>query len=385
MRQKTYKPYIVVAYMSLFSLGLLDTARGPFFPGLTEDLGLTDFRASLFFVATSLCSFLTGQLVPLFVDRFKLINVVRLGLFVMGFGYFLIGLSTNLTQMLIYSSIFGLGFGLINIVQNLLILEGSSLTVRRQLYSGLHSFYALASLVGPFIISILVLLGVSWREGFMILSAVTLASLISTFFAKDQSSQVEAPKKSKISKKLYAEFLIVSAMLSFYMIAEISISTRLVLFLTRSYEVSVATGSVALGLFFLFLFSGRVLFAFKSFSLSNQKVMTISLWLSFLFYGAGVIIHPVFVVLSGLTMAPMFGVVMEYITDEYKDKATQALSVALAFSGLFIVAMHLLIGYLSDMIGIAKAMYVGPIFLLLSFAFLLIHQRVSSSRKMSNP
>ena len=46
--EKNNWSYIIIAYASLFVLGLLDNARGPYFPDILEDLELTDSQSGLF-------------------------------------------------------------------------------------------------------------------------------------------------------------------------------------------------------------------------------------------------------------------------------------------------------------------------------------------------
>ena len=58
--RRPYWPAIILAYLSLMSLGFLDNTRGPFFPDLIESLSLSDFLSALFFVTTSVAAVISG-------------------------------------------------------------------------------------------------------------------------------------------------------------------------------------------------------------------------------------------------------------------------------------------------------------------------------------
>ena len=63
-------------------------------------------------------------------------------------------------------------------------------------------------------------------------------------------------------------------------------------------------------------------------------------------------------------MAPVFGIGVEYMATQFGKDTDRVISMVLAFSGLFIVAIHWTVGVLSDMFGIGNAMYAGPFMIL---------------------
>ena len=83
----TYWPIIISAYLTLFALGLLDNARGPYFPDIIRDLNLNDTQASLFFATVSTVAFFSGRVVPQLVNKLGLMNVIRIGVVLMGAGF----------------------------------------------------------------------------------------------------------------------------------------------------------------------------------------------------------------------------------------------------------------------------------------------------------
>lgn len=361
-------PIIFVAYLTLFTLGLLDNTRGPYFPDITLDLGLSDTKASLFFVVASSMAFFSGRVVPALAQKIGVVNVLRLGQILMGVGFGLIAFSNSLSILILTCAIFGYGFGLINVVQNLLILHGSSGALRRRLLSGLHGMYAFAALISPLLVAYLFQFNISWREAFVGFALFVVVCFVSTFFVESQSIKLE--KNHSGGRLKMRSYLLVAAILSFYVISEVILVTRISLYVRRVFHYSPEQASILLALFFLCLLAGRFLFLFIPFKAKNLKIIEISLVSSMIVFILGLYIHPWLLALCGLTMAPVFALSVDLIADIFTEQSAEAISSSLALSCVFIVSMHFIVGLLSDWYGIQLAMNLGVFSLLISW-FLL--------------
>lgn len=369
---KTDWTRVFVAYVSLFVLGFLDSVRGPFFPDITNDLNLTDSVASLFFVVASTMTIFSGRITPWLVERTSLSFCLKLAQLLIGIGCLGFSVSFALSTLLISAVVFGLGFGFINVGQNLLILEGAALHRRRQLFSGLHSVYALASLCAPIAVGVLVATGFDWRESFRLFTALCAMGFFACFAVRSKpQKQVAVQDHSGLGVKKAWIYLPVAIQMSFYLAAELSISTRLVLFLRRDANVDAALAPQYLAGFFALLLLGRLVFTFLPFrNHSNRKIMMSSLLASALVYILGLHYSPYWLILCGLTMAPMIGASLEYMADIFPGHSDKAIAWVLASSGFFIISMHYAIGLLTEYYGIGKALNLGPAMLIVS-AFLL--------------
>jgi MFS family permease len=160
-------PYLIMGYSALLCLGFLDNSRASVFENMTVALGLSDERASLFFVIPSLCAFVSSLLIERFIGRLGSVFILRLGLSAMGLAFVLFGLSKDFDFILLEATLFGVGFGLVSVAQNVAVSEASdSAALQRSLFSGLHSMYALASLMSPILAGFLFALSLSWSEIF---------------------------------------------------------------------------------------------------------------------------------------------------------------------------------------------------------------------------
>jgi MFS transporter, FHS family, glucose/mannose:H+ symporter len=369
LRSAVYIPYVIFAYLSLFTLGLLDNARGPYFPDIASALSLGDSSASFLFVTTSFVSFLMGRWVPLFLNRMSVLNLMRIGHLSMAIGMFSLSWITSFFTMILSAAVFGIGFGIVNVAQNILILDGATPAAKRQLLSGLHSFYALASLFAPLLISMMVGEGIDWRRGLLFFSAVPLLALLYSLFCENQphTSGVES---AALPEKFKKDVLAFALGLGLYVAAEVLVCTRMVLFLNREYGFETQASALYLTLFFVLMLVGRATFTFVKFkNVSNRDIIRYSLILSTIFYGLGMS-SPWFLVLTGLFMGPIFGVSIDYSSQIFSYATSRALSRVLSLQALIVVSMHFFIGFITEQFGIKNAMLLGLVFL--GFSFLIV-------------
>ncbi len=384
MSQKDWSvhwPMVILAYLTLFCLGLLDNARGPFFQDIIVDLKLSDTQASFFFAVTSSMGFIMGRLVPRYVVRWGVVPVVRLGQLFMGCGFASLALANSLSTLIATAGLFGVGFGILNVAQNLLLLEGATGSIRRRLFSGLHGMYAASSLISPLVAAFLFRQGVGWRTAFVGFAAVTLVSFIYSLLVRPPAgAEPLAPlgtttPNSHDSKESYGA---IAGVLSFYVLAELVVSTRISLYLRREFNYSPDDASIVLALFFALLLLGRLVLLFVPLRQGSLKIIEWSLMASIVAYGLGLWVHPTLFALCGLTMSPIFALVLDLIAELYPKTSVKAISHCVAVSCLYIVSMHFIMGLLTDWIGIHWAMYFGGAALIVS---LVLVYRVRAQHK----
>ena len=366
VKSKIYFPYIVCGYASLFALGLLDNARGPYYADFAADLKLPDSKASFLFVMTSLMAFFMGLIANWFIRKWNLLNLIRVGHLCMTGGFLCLAVMTNFLTLVLATTLFGTGFGLINVGENILIVDGTPVELRRKYISGLHSFYAMASILSPLVISIFIQNGLTWRHGFAWFSIAPLFSFALTFFAKIQKSAVVEEHHSQL--KISWKIMLAGAALGFYVLAEILITSRLVVYLRRYDGMAPDLAAQVLALFFILVLAGRILVTFIDLrQFSSRKIMLICLGFSFLMNSLGLFWSPYWLVLCGLCMAPMFGIGVSYIAEIFPQDPSRAIANALSVNAIMIVIMHFTVGFVTQSSGIRTAMLAGPVFLLLAF------------------
>jgi FHS family glucose/mannose:H+ symporter-like MFS transporter len=374
---------IFLSYISLFALAILDNMRGPFYPDILKELAVGSASGSLFFAVVSFLAVVGSWLSDGFLKKKSSVWLLCASSAGLGVGYFFIALSPSLSVVLAACAFFGFSLGVLNVAQNVLANEAAPPRYRRQIFSGLHAMYGLASLLAPLLASALRDWGADWRQAFVLLSlfpigvalyglrllSVSRAGLVAGAVSAAQANApaertsastgaVSAPPAlPAFTRQDKLMCVVFSLLMGFYLCAEISVSSRLVLWLRESQGFSPDAADLRLAAFFLCLLSGRLFFSFVRIPfLQNWGLLTLSSLVGSVLFCLGLYFNPWLVVLSGLAMAPFYPVAMDQVANHFKDKTAQAMSVVIAAGSLSVVAMHVLVGWVAEHLGLTLAL-----------------------------
>jgi MFS transporter, FHS family, glucose/mannose:H+ symporter len=374
---------LIVAYLSMFVLGLADNIRGPLFPEIIRAFDLSGMRSSYFYASTSFAAFCASVASYSILRKKSLFFLLNSSLLMMAIGMSLIGMAVVFPILILGSIILGLSLGGLAVSQNLLVSENISLESHSKALSGLHSIYGVASLLAPLLAAQATLAFSSWRSAFFVVSLVCMILFVS--FLLFASRKSIAPLKStdlnrvEPSIKSKAPFwgkVTISGLFAFYVVAEILIATRLALYMRDYFAMNLEQSSLYVTYFFIFLFSGRLLFAFARIPGSVKLQMNMSLGISLVLLLLGLYQHPFFLTLVGLAMAPYYPLSITYISQKTGANERQYLTIALSFQSLAVVGMHLGAGYLTDSAGgVKQAFTIGIAALFISLVCLNGHPK----------
>lgn len=366
---------IGLSYLSLLLLGWLDNGRSPFFPDIIHDLKLNAIQGSLFFAVTSLVAYLTGFFNDRILRKMSSLEILQWSSVVMGVGYVLISIAPNFPLLLCGSAVFGLGYGVLTFIQNVIIQEWAPPAWRRRIFVGLHSMFGMAALLAPLSASAFIDFGWNWRHAFFFLSTlpVILAFASWKWFrppaAKDHTRDVIVTASDLSRLALWGAALSVA----FHMFGEIGIETRLVLLLRSVYGESPERANMYLAIFFVLYLTARLVFALLDFRhLSNKWVMMTSASASAVILTLSLATHhPHWMIFSGFSMAPFYPVGMNFLAESFGPRhAARALSFGIALCSLTTVILHFTLGVLTDFLGLEQALWLAPAGLLLCVVFL---------------
>lgn len=368
LTQSLYFP-VVVACLSLFALGWMDNARSPFFPLFLEATGETSAKGSLFFALASFVAILSSASAGQILSRFGLKKLLLLGGGCMAASPWGLALFPTLKGALITALLFGLSLGWVAVGQNILISLVENKSLRRRLFSLLHCFYALAALTAP--LSILeVKKHVPWNFLLLGVTALCLPFLFLTFFLKEDTSAASEQKKIKAPPLTDPWVLLWVMFLSFYIASELILSTRMVVFI-EGLGASFEEASHHLFLFFVCMFLTRISFFIFEFSMSALNILRGCLCAALILIFLGYTQSTYFFALLGGTIGPVFPLVMDEMSKMWSERFDVLVARVITLSSLFVVTAHMFVGRLTDVYGIAIAMYSVPIliFLALTIAF----------------
>lgn len=373
--------FLVVAYLSMFVLGLADNIRGPLFPEIISSFQLSGVSSSFFYASTSFAAFVASYFSYSFLRRRSLMFLLNLSLFLMALALFIIGFAQVFPLLLVGAVFLGFSIGGLGVSQNLMVSENISLHIRAKALAGLHSIYGMASLLAPLMAAQTTLIFSTWRAAFFVSSAICFALFLVFAFYRSKNSGEQHLSSAKITESgttTVAPFwgkVTVSGLFAFYVVAEILVSTRLALYMRENFAMNLEQSSLYVTYFFVFLFLGRLIFAFARIPGAIKLQMNLSLFVSLVCLLLGLKFHPFFLVIAGFTMAPYYPLSVAYISQNTGHNERHYLTLAMSIQSLSVVGMHLAAGYLTDSGGVKQAFSIGVGALIISLICLNFHPK----------
>lgn len=371
---------VSVAYFSLFTYGFIDNARGPVFPDLLKEFALTDSVGALFFFVASASALINNVFLSDWMERIGAYRVTQVYSLAQIAGLAVIGFGPSYIWTLIGAAITGLGFGGLGISVNILVAEGAPAHTRRQMLSGLHSTYGVSSLLAPIVVTLLYQWHLSWRAtlasfalGPALVVGLTLLRPRVDDGAQSLSNRDDTTRERGLRPRAIAVFY--GLLCTFYVVAELSIGTRLALLVRREHGFSIEDANALVSGYFVGLFVGRLIFAMVRLPLGNRAVLALSATAGFITYALGLSVHPAFLALAGLAFSVFYPCVIALINDEQGPWAGFVTTWCITLQAVGILSMHFLLGRLADSFGLGRALWLGPISLLFVLVCLLLKPR----------
>ncbi|GAB4012467.1 MAG: hypothetical protein Fur0010_08370 [Bdellovibrio sp.] len=378
--------YIFLAYLALFSLGLIDNTRGAFYPEYLRDLGLTPSEGSQIFSVVALSGFVINFTTRYWLPRVGIVNAVVYSLFFMALGTLTVSVLPYFRDHLMLvltlsSSLLGLGIGGSTISMNLLVAKGTPPVHLSRAFAGLHSTYGVSSLIAPLIFNLLFLRLGQWNLCYFAL--IPLPLILGIYFLLKKPEEIkDAPKKSLEAPIPFFMRIPFGLMLATYVMAEVLVSTRLVYLLNEHFKFSLESSNNYLALFFLGLAGGRLLFSFVKVPGSQLSHLITSHLLTFVAYFLGEL-HPGFYALCGFTMSWYFPTTMAWLQNKFHTGIEFMTASMLTTSGFLILGMHDLFGRIAEMTNLKSAFMMAPIASVISF-FLLIYLEIQTRNRQTS-
>lgn len=365
-RGADWVPVVLAAWMSLFALGLVDNARGPIFPELISQFGLSDTRASLFFLASSGA----GSLHNLFMHRFlshaapgRLVVGYTL---LMGLGALGIALAPTYELALLGGAFLGMGFGGLGVAQNSAV-QAVPKRIRSQAQGMLHGMYGFSSLLAPLAMASG---GVQWRGTYMLLAAIPLVVSFGLLFRwsrlghyhpdDDESDVVLAAENTSQSGWLFA--LLVGCLV----VAEISVSSRLVLLARREWGLGFEEASAWLAWYFVAMTIARFGLGFLKLPAATGRVLLAVIGLALPMGAVGLFGLPGFadgasprlaaLCLFGFLIALGYPLAMVRVRELYGREAQKVTTLCILVQSISGVSMNLALGWIADETSLLRAL-----------------------------
>lgn len=371
---KTSWPLIFISYASLFVFGICDNIRGPLFSQILKDFHLLDSKGSLIFALSSFFGFISSYFARYlftFFNKKIILQGASLLLTVTLWGF---AFSKGFSFFLFFCAMFGFSAGALGILPNILVSRGSSSEKKQQLLSGLHAMYGIASLLAPLLVAGIHFFTNNWRITFLIVSFFPLMLFLYSLHKSHLPHHASPTKEKNPVRKKRNLFLkpqlFLAFMVSFTVAAEVMLSSRLALYMQRIWQFDLKSSSLYVTYFFTFLLIGRLLFSAIKFKRAPLFLLSSSIVVTIFFIIMGLFIHPFFLTISALGLAPFYPMAITFISSEFPESLDSALSYMMTTDSIMLVSMHLLTGRLTESFGIHRAIFSSILFLFISFLFI---------------
>ncbi|MBT3584024.1 MAG: MFS transporter [Halobacteriovoraceae bacterium] len=376
------KTFLVLAYSTLFSFGLIDNARGPAYPEILASFDLSPNQGAPVFWLATLAGLVVNLASKWWLARWGAVFSTKLSLLFMAVGIFLMGHSVNLGSPVFWlylgSVIFGMGSSFSGVSMNILVSEGTTHEVRGRAFAGLHSTYGIASLCSPLLLAYFLKHIPYWNKFFMLLSIVPIIIFGLSFFLskKELFPREKGTLKPpiKLNKRMLYGFLF-----GFYVASEIAISSRLPLYFENIVGWSPSTAKQGLSLFFLSLTLGRISFTFIKTGEKRIYFLLGSLLGTIVLFFIGYYYWPWALALTGLSMSMFFPVGMDWLAQRFERGREFMMASVLTYIALSLIFMHVVFGWINANLGAREAILIVPVLSLISLVLLLSLKKARES------
>lgn len=379
---------LTFACLSMFVLGISDNIRGPLFPELLSAFSLNNSIGSYSFALASFAA-LCGNASAAYILRWIHIDkLLAWAVVLMMVGVFAMGSSPEFSWFLLGCFLFGFGMGSTGVAQNLLIAENVKPPMQTKALSTLHGLYGLSSLLAPLLASRApgwmsrsqLSNQPGWQSAFFVCGFLALTVLVLILVIRPDGVFVHHDGQSEAAKlpRSYKTMLWFAGFFATYVASEILVSSRLALYMRSYFGLSFEQSSNYVTYFFICLLAGRLLFALKSFKFELRHQLNASLAVSIFFLTLGIWLHPVFLVLTGLSMAPFYPLAIVYIAEKAGIQKRRFITFAMGIQSVCVILMHIGVGYMTDLLGLSFAFGAGIVLLIVALLCLNFHPEVHS-------
>lgn len=341
---------------------------------IKNDFALSDTRYSLMFTLGSIAYLAFNYVGGSLCDKLGQKKLFLIGLIGAALGNLVLSIAPNFTVFTIGFVIMQLFIGMMSIAANTIIpllwITGQAIIMNLT-----HFAYGAGLSITQKVSGVFLNNGICWRNVYLIGVVISLIVFIVFIFIKLPENKVSREEnkvslKEILDKKVSWYFIFA---MGFYIMAEQSTGRWLPGFIETSYS-NLNESQIAsyISLFFILLTIGRLVGGFIADKLGEIKTVIIfsllggTLFILGLFLG----INGLYIIsLSGLFFSIIFPTLVIIIGNTFKIGTAYTTGVIISFAGIVNTSMNLALGFLSDLLGIQKAIFLVPIAILMTFFF----------------
>lgn len=353
----TQRTTLITSFLIFIAIGMASAVFGPALSTLADRVG-TDLATVGVLVTTSYLGTMLGQAIagPL-NDRLGQRPVLLVGILLAVVGTLVIVLTRSLGVMIIGSSIFGLGFGALDVSTNLLIAQrfaDHSVSVLNLL----HVFFGVGAVIGPAVASLALNTTDSALPAFWI-SLVVFVLPVPLVLRLPRGPQEAAETHHNVAPEMPFSYRVpllwlLGAILLLYVGVEAGLGSWITAYVDRSTSLGETSGAQLTSVYWAALTVGRVLGAmyggrFAPFMVLRVSLIGMAVGGVILALGTGSVALTILAVLiMGVWSGPPFPTVIAITTAAFKRHPGKATSIVVTLASLGAATMPWITGVLLD-------------------------------------
>ena len=347
-----FSALLSIIYISFISLGLPDSLLGSAWPMMSDELSAPLSYMGIVSVIISLGTVISS----LFTDRLTrrlgtgLVTAISVAMTAIGLlGFYL---SQSFAFICVFAVPYGLGAGAVDAaLNNYVALHYSSRHM-----SWLHCFWGVGASVGPYVMGAAIGLGMGWRGGFGIISALQIALSAALFISLplwklNKSDEAEPKKANQASIGIIGALRlsgVKAILLAFFCYCSLEATAGLWAssYLVEHKGVSAETAAILASMFYLGITLGRFICGFIADRVGDKRMIRLGCFVIIL--GITLIAIPVKssypaiagLIITGLGAAPIYPSLIHATPDNFGKENSQAIigiQMASAYVGILIV------------------------------------------------
>jgi len=363
----------LLTYMMFFVFAMTSDAVGVIIPELIETYGLNLTQASAFHYVPMLFIALSALFLGYLADKWGRKSTIIIGLLIFALACFLFAAGSSFLYFLALLALVGIAVGLFK--TGALALIGDISTSNKEHTATMNTvegFFGVGAMVGPAIVSYLLISGVSWKYLYIcagVLCALLCLAAMKTNYPKTQKhteGQINLKSSLAIIKDPYA--IGFSLAIALYVATEVAIYVWMPTLLVEYNGSLVWLATYALTVFFALRAGGRFLGVWMLKHFSWQQVMFWFSFAVFLCYLGTALVG----VDAAVVLLPLSGLFMSMIYPTLNSKGISCFpqikhgaiaGVILFFTAVSAAIAPLLMGIVSDIFGhVAYGFYLATFF-----------------------
>lgn len=381
MEKSKYIKLIGVFYAFLI-FGFIDNIKGAILPDFLGYFNL-NYSDGSNFIAFNLFGYMLGTLITGYISKGCGKNkLVSLSAAFMTIGIICFTSFQNYKLIVFFFFVLGIGFGMIQVTANSLIVE--LFQERKGKYLNLLTFFnGFGAIIAPVYVSHLIAQNFKWQGIYRLVLILPIILfiyfIIVTVLFDKQSSIIVFDKdaKKQLIEKKKVDILFFAFILFFYIAAEIGFSSWIVEFLTQTKRFTIGKSTFYLSLFFLLLSLGRLFGSLFVEKMAYIKILFFAAIAAAVLLFLGIFLPPSFAILLpmvGFCFSVIFPTTIALATQRYKENNSDILSVLFFSGSIGGMAGPWLIGKVSYGMNLTRGLAMTGVFCILIIVALLLLQ-----------